>query len=365
MATKATGISRDLIVHPGEIIADILIDRGITQSELAKRTGVSEAFVSFVLSGKKGISVHFAAALEYALSVPKSFWLNLQANYDAEILAAEEANSISDDERVVCAELKEIIKYLRKIGRIPVAQKEDDVILSMRKTLQVSNLCNLSNLTSAGVFRMSESESYNPSVLGAWLQLCQTSAVGKLPNTFFYPHDISDLVKELKLIMLDIGSDIQTALPEVFAKYGISFSIVKNFKGAPVQGYICSKKEGTYQLILTIRGAFADIFWFSLFHEIGHIINGDIGKSSFFMDINAGQDSDCEYKADKFAADTLLNPNDYCKFIEQGNISYSAIAEFAQSQNVPDYIVIGRMQKEHIIPYSQYANHKIRYKWDA
>lgn len=41
MAAKKIGISRDLIIHPGETIADVLEDRGITQAELASRAGVS------------------------------------------------------------------------------------------------------------------------------------------------------------------------------------------------------------------------------------------------------------------------------------------------------------------------------------
>lgn len=80
MATKRIGISRDLIIHPGETIADVLEDRCITQAELAARTGVSPAYISNVIAGKKDISSKFAMALEYALDVPKSFWLNLQAN---------------------------------------------------------------------------------------------------------------------------------------------------------------------------------------------------------------------------------------------------------------------------------------------
>ena len=82
MAVKKIGISRELIIHPGETIADVLEDRGITQTELAARTGVSTAYVSNVIAGKKDISANFAFSLEYALGVPKSFWLNLQANYE-------------------------------------------------------------------------------------------------------------------------------------------------------------------------------------------------------------------------------------------------------------------------------------------
>lgn len=72
------------LIHPGEIISDILEERNLTQKELAQRAGVSETFLSEVIHGKKDISKEFAAGLECALEVPCSFWLNLQANYDAE-----------------------------------------------------------------------------------------------------------------------------------------------------------------------------------------------------------------------------------------------------------------------------------------
>ncbi len=86
MATKISNISRDLIIHPGETIGDILFERGITQAELATRTGVTPAYVHNAIAGKREISDKFALALGNALGISKSFWINLQANYDAELL---------------------------------------------------------------------------------------------------------------------------------------------------------------------------------------------------------------------------------------------------------------------------------------
>ena len=110
MAVKKTGISRDLIIHPGETIADVLEERGISQVELAALTGVSPAYVSNVIAGKKDISAKFAFALEYALDVPKSFWLNLQANYDAELLEFMEESTITEEEFEAREALKDIVK---------------------------------------------------------------------------------------------------------------------------------------------------------------------------------------------------------------------------------------------------------------
>ena len=72
MAVKNRGISPDLLIHPGETISDLLEERGITQKELAQRAGVSEAFLSDVIHGKKDISKGLAMGLEYAFGVPSS-----------------------------------------------------------------------------------------------------------------------------------------------------------------------------------------------------------------------------------------------------------------------------------------------------
>lgn len=74
-------IPSELIIHPGEKLADILKERGILYDEL----GVSISYISDVMAGKENISKGLALGLERVLGVPQSFWCNLQANYFAEI----------------------------------------------------------------------------------------------------------------------------------------------------------------------------------------------------------------------------------------------------------------------------------------
>lgn len=361
MAVKKIGISRELIIHPGETIADVLEERGITQAELSSRTGVSPAYVSNVIAGKKGISANFAMGLEYALGVPKSFWLNLQANYESELLELNEEQTITEEERSSREELKDIVKYLRKRGMMPAREKMDDSILSLRKVLQISNIANLKEMIPVGAFRIAANTTVNPNVLGAWIRLCQLAGSNKAMSTKFDRKYTDDLINEIKNIMCQKDENIQRDLKSVMEKYGIDFSVARNFRGAPVQGYISQKSDGIYQMVLTIRGAYADIFWFSLFHEIGHIVNGDIGKNIKFLD--DGSDFDKEAAADLFASNMLLSPESYKMFIHRGDFSIEAIYKYAESQNVMPYIVIGRLQKEEYLDYRTFSNYKLRYKW--
>lgn len=83
-----------------------------------------------------------------------------------------------------------------------------------------------------------------------------------------------------------------------FAKCGIAFAVVKHFKVAPVQGMIKQTKDERVMLCITLRQVYADIFWFSLFHEIGHLLHGDEQKR--FIDFESVEDEQ-EKQADQFA----------------------------------------------------------------
>ena len=151
MEAKKTGLSLELIIHPGETIADLLVERGMTQQELAARTGVTSAFISKVVNGKKGISGNFAYALECAFGVPKTFWLNLQANYEAEILDAQEGTTITDEEKIIAQGMSDSIQELRENGDILPEQKNEDIIPYLRRKFHVSNLAYLGRLQRHGI----------------------------------------------------------------------------------------------------------------------------------------------------------------------------------------------------------------------
>ena len=363
MAQKNHGISPDLIIHPGETISDLLEERSMTQKELAHRAGVSEAFLSDVIHGNKDISKGLAMGLEYALGVPKSFWLNLQAHYDAELLSFQEEESIQEEEKTILSSIHEIVDYLKKTAAISDDGTQAHTIIELRKHFQVSSLTGLRTLVPTGAFRMSEKASVNPDVLGAWLCLCKVTGMYQHADTAFDSACIDELVYEIKKFMLTCRGDFQNELTELLARYGIELSIVRHFRGAPVQGYIARKENGTYHMALTLRGASADIFWFSLFHELGHIVNGDISKAGRFIDINDSDDVKKETAANTFAAQALLDPAGYELFIRKGVFSYASIEEYARTQGVPPYVVIGRLQKEGMIPWTVFQKYKPKYKW--
>ena len=58
-----SGLTREMIIHPGETLKEVLEERRISQLELAYKAGVSEKHINTVLNGQKPISFHFAKQL--------------------------------------------------------------------------------------------------------------------------------------------------------------------------------------------------------------------------------------------------------------------------------------------------------------
>jgi antitoxin HigA-1 len=69
-------------IHPGEFLAEILTDLGISQGRFAKAAGVSAMRVSHLIKGQRPVTGELALRLGKVLGQSPQYWLNLQASYD-------------------------------------------------------------------------------------------------------------------------------------------------------------------------------------------------------------------------------------------------------------------------------------------
>ena len=78
----ANNMTSSMLIHPGEMIKDEIIARGITQKELAKQMGVSYTVFNEILNCKRPVTTEYALLLEAALGTNASIWIGLQADYN-------------------------------------------------------------------------------------------------------------------------------------------------------------------------------------------------------------------------------------------------------------------------------------------
>lgn len=356
---NVNGLSLDLIIHPGETIKEILIDRNITQEELAIRTCFTPKHISEVISGKKDISSNFANCLEYALNIPTSFWVNLQGIYDKEIIELRKLNNVKEEEFCILKELKDIIVFCKNHNIIEETPNKSLMVLNLRRFLNVNDLTTIPSLElQQTAFRGSKKTKVNINVLYSWKKICEYFTDKIIVNNKLDKEKLKSKINDIKKTMFLEPNDMVKELQSIFLECGIVFKVVKHFTGAPVQGYI-HKKNNKIVLCMTIRKSFSDIFWFTLFHEIAHILNEDFKVQ--YIDYTFIE-NESEIKADQFARNTLIDFNDYENFKKQCRYDLESINEFANKQGVVPGIVIGRIQND-TGNYRFMSKMREQYKW--
>ncbi len=349
-------------MHPGRELLTRLEEEGMSQHDLATRTEVTEKHISTIISGKKNISASFAKKLEYALGINAGEWLEKQSKFDCELAEFEESNKITREEIAVLKSLKEVIIYYNELKWIDVDDFDYEIVMKMRKYMGVSNLLSIPKISYDAAYRtqIKKNSNVDPYVMYAWQRTCELLTRDVNINNKL---DVELLKKKLPLIkrcMFEKIDKIKDDLSELFAECGIVFNIVRNFVGAPVQGFIKKIESDRIILCITLRGKRADRFWFTLFHEIGHILNEDY--KTRFIDVSQ-IDNEMEAKADTFARQILLNDDEYRNFILKRDFRIERIKSFAKSQGVKPFIVIGRLQKEELLEWGTFENEIEKYEW--
>src|SRR5262249_48833990 len=113
---------------------------------------------------------------------------------------------------------------------------------------------------------------------------------------------------------------------------------------------------------LSLRYPFEDVFWFSFFHEIGHVLLH--GKRSRFVDFNHMVADPRETEANAFAADTLIPRDRYSEFVRrEAPFGRSSVLGFAASLGVCPGIVVGRLQYDGLLPRTHLHGLRRRFEW--
>ena len=348
--------------HPGEKLQEKLNISGMSRKELALRTNVTEKHICTVVNGDKGISVAFARKLGYVFETAK-YWINLQAEYDAYQMSLQDEYDISKEEIGLLKPLRDIMAYFIECGYMHNNCGEVSKVIQLREFLQISDLTQIPKITYNAAYRaqLSTNIKVDPYVLFAWQRLCEKQTEDISTEKYLNKNLLQNSVERIKKAMYGSINKGIKEIQGILAECGIAFQVVQNFRGAPVQGFIKETADGNVILCLTIRGKRADRFWFTLFHEIAHILHGDCKIR--FVDFDSVQ-SKAEQLADQYASDTLISRDEYRKFIlSRDCTSWNRITAFAEAVGVEPFIVLGRLQNDGYLDWSDYPEKVIRYEW--
>lgn len=358
MVKRTNGCSDELVCPPGETIREMLEDKGMTQEELSIRLGMSTKHVSQIITGKKPITYNSALRLESVFNVPASFWNNLERIYREKIVRQEQAQKFENE----IAILRQIpLKQLTEYGYIEPATATVDKIALLRSFLGVSDLNYVGKLMERVAFRKSDRATLSVYALAAWIRMCEIDT-DTIDVEKFKREKLQKLIPTIRSKIGQNPQEFVPALTAILASCGVAFSIVRRLPRAPVQGMTKHTKDRVI-LGMTLRGKSADIFWFSLFHELGHILLHD--KKDIFLDLEA-ETHDCqkEIEANQFAAETIIPSEQYQDFLKSSCFDLNSVSEFAHRISIHPCMVVGKLQREGFARYDDAMLNSVKIRYE-
>lgn len=337
---------------PGVTIKEQLNDRGMSQKEFAIRMDMSEKHISKLINGDVQLTPSVALKLEMVLGIPSNFWLSLEAVYREKLVKANEENHMNEDKEIA----KEIpYNQMVKYGWISETRNPAERVLYLRKFFEVSQLSLLSNnrINNIACRRLAngEKQDYALMVMAQQAKIEARSIMTKPINI----NGLKKALPEIRKMTMTSPQEFCPKLSNMLSDFGIVIIFLPHINGSFLHG--ATFYDGKKIVIgITVRGKDADKFWFSLFHEFAHIIFGHIGQTN-------GTSDDDERAADEFAKNILIPPDEYNTFVENGYYTNHTLLTYSRKIGIDVGILVGRLQKERVIPYSHFNALKTKYEY--
>jgi len=333
------------VAPPGTTLEEALEERGMSQAELAERTGRPKKTINEIVKAQAAITPETAIQLERVLGIPASFWITRQHQYDESVARAH------SEERLVgyVDWLKRFpVSQMMSLGWIPRTESRVSKVESLLRFFRIASPDEWETALIAprlGIsFRESAAFKTNPYALCAWLRQGEIQA-SAVKSSDFSRRDFEEVLVKVRNLVRDLPDGFDSKLASLCARAGVAVVFVPLIKGVHAWGATRWLNTGKAMILLSLRGKYEDVFWFSFYHEAGHLLLH--GKKELFVEEGGRKPDNAEKEADDFAKKLLIDDSLWQAFVA-GKKSYSVgdIAQFASKAGVSQAIAVGRLQHE-------------------
>lgn len=338
--------------HPGETLEEKLYEMEMGPKEFALRTGKPEKTIIAILKGDSSITPDMAVQFESVTRIPAGFWLNHQRNYDEYLARVKRLEVVN--EAVPWAQQFPLKDMIQKKWLPPVSTIQE-------KTIALLSFFGFSNHTAweeyyvkqelKVAFRISLAKTQEPYAISAWLRQGELQAHALVANDYS-EKKFKEALPALKSVMANHPPDFFQQLQRICLEAGVKVVHTPCISKAPICGATRWLNDTPF---IQISGRYKrnDSFWFTFFHEAGHILLH--GKKDIFLEKVDYSDKDLikEKEADEFAVKWTLTEQEEAKILDAAPLSDADIRAFASQFNTHPAIIIGRLQHKKLLPYSQ------------
>ncbi len=337
--------------HPGETLTEKLEEMKMGPKEFALRSGKPEKTIIAILKGESSITPDMAVQFENVTKITANFWMNHQRSYD-EFVARQKRQTV----------IQQAISWAKQFPLADMIKKGwlPQVTTIEEKTMEMLAFFSFSNHTAwedyyfnqqlKVAFRISLAHIKEPYAISAWLRKGELQAA-ELQVGEYSEKKFKEALPKLKEIMADHPEDFFHQLQNICSEAGVKVVHTPCINKAPISGSTRWLNDTPF-IQLTGRYNRNDIFWFTFFHEAGHIILH--GKKDIFLENLEYSDKDLEKEkeADSFAIKWTFSDEEEAEIVESLPLKNQDIKKFAKKFKTHPAIIIGRLQRKKLIHYS-------------
>ena len=341
----------EYITCPGDTILDLLEANNMTQIDLASKLGITKKNVNEIIKGKAPLTAKNALKLEYIFNIPASFWNNLEKEYRESLERKKDLDTIINE-----------IPYLKSIPYNEMANRNWDFIekttspiekvKNLRKFFSCASLTFDTELYKKINFRKKDNISFNEKALYCFLRYGEIES-NKIKGPNFNILNLKKKIREIRALANKPFFDNYDKIKETLLSCGVFLIYEPHLSCTYLKGVTYKPNSKRAIIMISTKGKKDDIVWFTLFHEIAHLLKHS--KKEMFIDINTLEKEQKELEANTFAKNILINEKKYQSFIKS-NSSYNKenIIKFAKENNVLPGIVVGRLQNDKVISWNEF-----------
>jgi HTH-type transcriptional regulator / antitoxin HigA len=351
----------DWFSKPGDTLLTLMEQRELSSETLARQLGCNQTVIQGLLSGAVSVDDGLAEALAKFVGGTAAFWRTRQTKY---LEALERAASAVPKERgsqwISQFPHKDIADY----GWVKRSTSNDSLIRTYLAYFGVSTPEEWSERYESSMretaFRTSPTFSSKLGAISAWLRRgeIEAAAISCAP---WNPARLRQALEHLRVLTRARAPDyFLPRLRKLCAAAGVAVVFVRAPSGCTASGATRFITPDKAMVILSFRYLSDDHFWFTFFHELGHLL---LHKSSLtFVDGEPGISGDLEAEANTFAANVLI-PQDRIDELMDLAPRSKPIIRFAYSAGVSSGIVVGQLQHRNVIKPNQMNGLKRRFNW--
>lgn len=343
----------DYAVSPGEFLRDWLQENHKTQQQLADDLGVSRKHVNQLLGGAS-LSPTMAANLSLVTGYGTDWWLRAEAVYQADKARIAQEEELA---RHVGSIPKPVAKYLRDYGYTRATKRQPgQLVMDVFAFFGVATFEALQRRFDrpAAAFRQEFSTKTDWTAVATWLRQGEIEAADQVESLPPYDGDaLLEVIPDLPKLSREKPELYGTEVIKRLHRAGVGLIYISEIPGCRAHG-VTQWRSGHPVVQLSLRRKNDADFWFSLMHELNHVLHDPHDQLMLQGPAEAASDPR-EIAANNFARVALI-PECFderlCDIVTDRDIE-----SLASEIGVSTGIVVGRLQHERLFDYSRGQRH--------